>query len=403
MKTIQVLLVDDEKSVLESVSRALHTHQENIELVMTNLSKEAITLLASKQFDIMISDITMPDMDGYDLMRHVQQNHPEVIRVLFTGKPNLERTPQSLRCWHQFIAKPLKAKDIAQRILEMGRTRKFLNTPESLKIVASLEKVPNAPGTYLSLISKLNDPDTSLKEIAEIISNDVGVTAKLLQLVNSAYFGFSRKIKNLEEAVSYLGIETIKMLVLSIDFFSQYDSENLMWFSIDEINEHSLQVAFVAQQICHKISSVPDDAEIALTGGLLHDIGKIVLATNLPEKYAQVFQEHQSTGKPFWEIERRVIGVNHSRIGGYLLGIWGLPNEIVDVAGFHHEPLESDTPQSKSLAAVHLANGLVNCFNQNEENLFDYLNEEYLESVGLNEQLEHLKEFAMECWQEFHF
>jgi HD-like signal output (HDOD) protein len=207
------------------------------------------------------------------------------------------------------------------------------------------------------VVEKASRFNTSVEEIGAIIGLDIGMTAQVLKLTNSAFFGLSRQFSNAAEAVAYLGLDTIKSLVLSIHAFSQFDKAETGALKIEALWSHSLQVAGLAKRISKLEGQEPKAIEEAFTAGMLHDIGKLVLAVNLPNEYTEATHLAQS-GLELPLAEHKVFGANHADVGGYLIGLWGLPVPVVEAVALHHSPSRATPPIFSPLTSVHAANVL---------------------------------------------
>ena len=216
-----------------------------------------------------------------------------------------------------------------------------------------------------------------------MIAQDPGMTAKMLQLVNSAFFGMRQKLTDPTEAVMQLGLETVKSLVLGLHVFSQLETAKSADFSAEKLWHHSLATATTARRIAqlHRFRLHSGEQELAngatapqfaplecggkgtveesFTAGLLHDIGRLVLVANLPEQYLEACDRAKAEGMTLVEAERAVFGASHAEVGGYLLGLWGLPISLVEAAVFHHYPGKCQVKAFTPLTAVHVANVLV--------------------------------------------
>jgi hypothetical protein len=160
--------------------------------------------------------------------------------------------------------------------------------------------------------------------VGQLVERDVGMTAKILQIVNSAFFGLPRRVVNAQDAVALLGYDTLKALVLSSGIFSQFDARRMRCLNLDALWRHSTQAGVFARTIAvsEKLPRAAQDE--AFTAGMLHDIGKLVLAQNFPEEYAEVLAEAQAGKRPPAEIEQARFGASHAELGAYLLGLWGI-------------------------------------------------------------------------------
>jgi HD-like signal output (HDOD) protein len=227
-------------------------------------------------------------------------------------------------------------------------------------LIGRMETLPSAPTLFHKIVKELRDENTSLDDVGEIISSDIGMTAKLLKLVNSAFFGLKRQINNPAEAVTYLGLETIKALVLAVHAFDCFDGKDTGPLSLDKLWGHSLAVANWSRTIAREENSSASEIEETFTCGVLHDVGKLALSSNLPDLYRETLQLIAQQKFPLLEAEEKIFGANHADVGGYLLSLWGLPPRVVDPISFHHNPRQSAVGEMGPLAFVHAADAFVN-------------------------------------------
>jgi HD-like signal output (HDOD) protein len=209
----------------------------------------------------------------------------------------------------------------------------------------------------MQVVEKASRADTSIEEIGALVGRDIAMTAQVLKLANSAFFGLPRVLASAEEAVTYLGLETIKALVLSINSFSQYEKAETGPLKIESLWNHSTEVASSAKHISKLEGEDARAIDQAFTAGMLHDIGKLVLAVNLPAEYAEAMRLAQS-GIELPLAEHSVLGATHADVGGYLIGLWGLPVPVVEAVALHHTPCRTTQPGFNPLTSVHAANVL---------------------------------------------
>lgn len=212
------------------------------------------------------------------------------------------------------------------------------------------------PALYFEILRELESPGASLEQIGATIAQDPAMTLKILQLVNSAFFGMRRSLTNPAEAVVLLGLETVKSLVLTIHIFSEMDCRDDAKLQGEKILHHSVATASLAKQIAQFEHQDKVMVEACFTAGLLHDIGRLALVANLPDQYAKALAQSQTEMILLVDAERAVFGVSHAEIGGYLLGLSGLPVALVETAVLHHSPSASMERTFTALTAVHVAN-----------------------------------------------
>lgn len=237
--------------------------------------------------------------------------------------------------------------------------RELLPNSRLQELVSRMKSLPSLPSLFLEIMEALQATTVSLDNISRIIEKDMGMTAKILQLANSAFFGARRRVEELPRAIALLGFDTIKSLVFSLQIFSQCDPMILGNLSLQTLWDHSFTTGAYARLIAQTENQEPQVADAAFTAGLLHDCGKLVLATNLPEPYNETLTLAQDEGLPSLEAERETFGVTHAEVGAYLLGIWGLPDIIVETVASHHDPIRKEQTPFGPLTAVHIAEVLM--------------------------------------------
>lgn len=376
--TTRIMFVDDEPNILEGLRARLHRQRRSWDMVFVGSGHEALAHLEKSPVDVIVSDMRMPEMDGATLLRHVQEKYPSVVRIVLSGHSDLESSLRAVPVSHQFLGKPCEA-GVIEDVVERARSLQRLVGDDSIKrAIGGIRDLPALPRTYSRLVATVHDESTSLADVAHIINQDIAVCAKVLQLVNSAYFRISRTISKVEEAVAFLGLETIKQVVLASEVFG---SARVRAHPGTELTErHAMLVSNVAAHLLNQSKGPREDAAVA---GLLHDIGKLVLAVELPAQMAQVDQEMRAEQCPAHVAEQRILGVTHAEIGGYLLGLWGLPYPIIEAVANHHHPTRVPTSSFGILAAVHVADGLVNEVDQDEDpSAPPLLDDQFLERVG---------------------
>ena len=349
----RILFVDDETRILEGLRRMLRPQRHEWEMAFASGGEAALALLEASSFDVIVSDMRMPGIDGATLLSCVRERYPQMVRIVLSGHTELSTALRVVPVAHQFLAKPCDAEMLRVAIERACHLRALLNDESIRRTVTALGDLPSLPRTYEALTATLADPDTSLQKVARIIEQDVGISAKVLQLVNSAFFGVSHSITNIQSAVSYLGINTLKNLVLSVEIFRAFNPEkNLPRFSMEELQHHARLTAHIAARL-----PVPRHlADIAVVAGMLHDVGKLILAWKVSQHFEKVLAEAGETHCPVYKVEERWDGFSHAEIGAYLLGLWGLPYTVVEAVALHHGPTRVPHQSFDAISAVYIAN-----------------------------------------------
>ncbi|MBI5508985.1 MAG: HDOD domain-containing protein [Deltaproteobacteria bacterium] len=353
----RILFVDDEPQVLEGLRLRLHRQRSRWEMAFADGGKTALELLARAPVDVIVTDMRMPQVDGVALLKEVQRLYPRVVRIVLSGHAELQAALQAVPVAHQFLTKPSEPGTIENVIERACNLQTLVNDETVKRIVGQIDILPSLPKVYHQLLVALSTDAGSTAEVARILKQDMAIAAKTLQIVNSAFFRLSRSIVKIEEAVTYLGLNTIKHIVLAAEVFQNgHGRRPPAGLSLEELQDHAYLVGELAASF-FKDQRAKEDAFVA---GLLHDLGKLVLAMELPAAVEKVHAEMRSAGCSMHCAEERVLGVTHAEVGGYLLGIWGLPYPIIEAVANHHAPSRVDTKELGILAAVHLADGLAN-------------------------------------------
>jgi putative nucleotidyltransferase with HDIG domain len=385
----RVLFVDDEPIILELLKAALAMEADQWEASFAASGEEALQLLGGRTFEIVVSDMHMPGISGAQLLNEVMVKYPSTIRVILCGAADREQVLRCVGATHQFLTKPFQLKSLRATLNRFRSLRSRLPDAEILKQLPKRERLPSIPAVYLKILSALEDPECPAQRIGEIVATDPGLTAKILQMVNSAFFGFAREVSNAEEAVMLLGVSNIRALALTAHLFSSFKPVTSTEWSAEQVWNHSIRVGRIARRIAELEEADERFCEQTLTAGLLHDIGQLILAENLGIKYLDLHARARTEARPTAEVEREVLGVNHAEVGGYLLDLWGLPPALVEAVAFHHEPGKNTEPIFSPLTAVHAANALEQSVAEPGGEPLPLVDVDlrYLETLGLAEHL----------------
>jgi HD-like signal output (HDOD) protein len=389
----QILFVDDDPFVLKGFRRSVADFEEAWQVDFALSGQEALNKLAQQAFDAVVTDMQMPGMDGLQLLETVSQNNPGVMRFVLSGNASEAKTLQSTYLVHQMIAKPCDMEQVYTIVERACRLRDMLSDPKLLNIITGIKSLPSVPLIYNQLLKALQSEDVSPQIVANIISQDAAMTAKILQLVNSAFFGLADNISQPQRAVTLLGLNTVKALVLGIKVFSEFQTTTPSPISIDALWKHSMVVSNLAFNISRSLKLSLLEQENARVAGVLHDVGRLLLF-KIPGFFSQA--RFDKNGLITVESEYQILDTSHAEMGGYLLGLWGLPYPIVEAITFHHRP-GPYTPEKPNLVSVlYIANALADmCQFEKEPVYAAYLDLNYVEKKGLSP---HLDEWtAMTC------
>ncbi|MGC9949763.1 MAG: response regulator [Bryobacteraceae bacterium] len=355
----RVLFVDDEQKVLDGLQRMLYPMRNEWRMAFVTSGREALERLAQSEYDVLVTDLRMPEMSGLDLLAKVVSLYPQVVRMVLSGVADQEIAVRSATLAHQYLVKPCDAATLRATVGRAFSLRVMLDDPVLKQLISSLHSLPSVPSVYLRLMEVLQSFDVSPQDVAEVVGRDISMTAKVLQLVNSAFFGIRRQITDPIEAVIYLGPEMVRQLVLVASAFRAFQPKSAHLFSIERLQSHSLAVGGLARRVAQSLELSAVLVDFAFVGGLLHDVGKLLLACNYPDKYDETLRRASDEGIPHRIVEVRAFGTTHAEVGAYLLWLWALPDPITEVVLRHHEFPADPSGLSSPAFAVHAADALL--------------------------------------------
>jgi HD-like signal output (HDOD) protein/CheY-like chemotaxis protein len=386
-----LLFVDDESRVLQGLQRQLRNMRHEWDMNFSDGGRNALEFMASRPVDVLVSDMMMPEMDGAELLTEVSKRHPNTVRIVLSGHADREAVLRLVGPAHQYLSKPCDAEELRNAVASAFALRDLLSNERLKQLATRIKSLPTLPALYQQLTDELRKEDASMQQIGEIISHDIGMTAKILQLVNSAFFGLPQPISNPAEAVMYLGLSTVRALVLSLQVFSQFKNPPLPGFSLDALANHCWIAAVLARRIARAEGADMKMMDQCFLAGLLHDIGRIILADGLPEQYAKVWSDTRQRRLPIWQAEQAEFGATHADVGAYLLGLWALPNPIVEAVALQHCPSVCLAKEFSPLTAVHVASAFAHEKDGDAaESIF--IDMDYLTKLGLADRLAEWRE-----------
>lgn len=300
----------------------------------------------------------MPQMNGAQLLKEVMLRFPLAVRLVLSGHADSDLVAQCLGVAHQYISKPCDAEQLKSMIRNACLIGGGHVTLKVKQLLGSIDRLPSMPQVYLQLEKALASEATSSEELGDIIQTDMGMTAKILKIVNSAFFGLRRTVSSPHEAVVYLGTDTIKVLVLANSIFQSAEPLGTSCLNLNDLWRHSLTVAQGAKRIAELEKASREVREQTLVGGILQDVGILVLASNFPEAYDRAAAIALAEKLLIPTVEQEEFGVTHAEVGTYLLGLWGIPAPVLKIVGMHHRPQLIREPGFVPEVAVYAADVL---------------------------------------------
>ncbi len=393
----RILFVDDEQNVLDGIRRMLRPWRNAWDLEFVTSGEAALQACSEREFDVVVSDLRMPGMDGAQLLSQIRSRYPGVARIVLSGYSDAALSAKAVPVAYRVLAKPCDPVEFKETIERVCALQDVLCQPALRQVIGTIGELPSLSTTYLELSAAIGKDDTAVSTIAKIIEQDIGMSAKILQVVNSGFFGLSQRAGSVEQAVSYLGMNLIKTLALESETFRVFVPSAKIPISFwKKMQRHSQRTALIAgalpvtREIC----------EVTVVAALLHDAGTLMLASAMKDQFSLLLDEIKRKNCSQVEAEEALLGTSHAEIGAYLLGLWGIDSIAVEAIAHHHHPSRiSHTGMDCSLA-VYLSNLLAheidvhpNDPDGKDLNLPDRME---LETLGLLDQYAEFRSRAMQ-------
>ncbi|MBS2012970.1 MAG: HDOD domain-containing protein [Deltaproteobacteria bacterium] len=346
-----VLFVDDEPRVLEGLQALLRKHRKSWEMSFAAGGEEALARLAERPFDVVVTDLRMPRVDGMSVLQHLVERYPHTMRVVLSGECGKDSTLKFVPYAHLSLVKPCAQGELEDVLARGAFIKDLIDDPRIRQAVGAVRELPPLPRTFRELQAVLADPDAGLRAVADVVSGDIALSAKILKLTNSSFFGLGRNVKSVAEAVPLLGVEAVKCLTLTTSLFAPEKVPPRILALAESLHAHSMAVASLSAKL-----APPEHTREAFAAGILHDVGRMVMGVELPElepdDVTNIGRMQSAAGAP------RMIDAAHAHVGAYLLALWGLPLGVVGaVAGHHGDPRWRD--KSPVAGAVYAAEALL--------------------------------------------
>jgi putative nucleotidyltransferase with HDIG domain len=368
----RIVFVDDELNILQAMGRSFHGMRNEWNMEFLSSGAAALDSLSKAPADVIVSDMRMPGMDGWQLLAEVKKRYPQTVRLVLSGHADPSSVMRAVGTAQLYLAKPCESGSLKAAIVQTQMLRQLLSSDRLALLVGEVGMLPSAPTAFQEILACLQNPAASLTDAAQIIGRDVAMTANIMKLVNSAFFGSRRPITTIDRAVAYVGMDTLGALVLGHGVFQSGVATGIDGFSLEQLWQHTEQTAAAARAIALSENLSGARADEAFLAAVLHDVGKVVFATKaaaLPNETLDVVAQMEA---------------HHAEVGAYLLGLWGFPNSIVEAVAFHHTPNRASEKGFGLSGIVHVADRLVHLRSEHRSTSIDTgLQPGYLEGLGL--------------------
>lgn len=374
-----ILFVDDEKSILRSLKRAFL--DSDYQLYFADSGAMGLAALKAKKIDLVVSDMRMPQMDGYQFLSRVKKEYPEVVRLILSGFTQEETVYKALidGSAKMYVAKPWDNQKLKNLIRQLLEIREALQQQRLLDVVNTIDQLPTLPAIYHEIMG-LIDRNADFDKIVAVVEKDPAITAKVLQVANSAYFRSSTA--SLKRAAVFIGLMNLKDIVLGCSVLEALDCKGLGKFSIESLWEHFVRSNGLVHNLYERIHDEKVD-ETAGAAGLLYDVGLLVLLRYFPEQFKDIMAHcRQHADVSLVEAEEQVMGVTHAQLGAYVLSWWNLPHPIIEATLYHHDPLSDSVVNREFVSLIAIASRL--SLSVLDDNLVGDLDPRVLEAAGMS-------------------
>ncbi|MBU1107733.1 MAG: HDOD domain-containing protein [Candidatus Riflebacteria bacterium] len=354
----KLLFVDPDNNALDAYRRLIKAMRPAWSSSFAATGRDAMSVMRKLKPDVLVTELNMTVENGVDLLKTVQKFYPDVIRIVLSSEPDAqaETILNATQSAHRFLVKPCKGESLIAHVEQAAELRKIIFSEELRKIIGGIPYLPSLPQLYHELLKAMESPLISVAEIGDIIARDMSMTTRVLHLVNSAFFGLPRQVSNPHEAAVMLGLNVLKSLILYVKLFFAAPDSKIPGFSLDDMWAHSSLTARLSRDIAKGLGGNSHIQEDAFLAGMLHDVGKLLLLEHPKYLKSVMLRQANDDDLSFVDAEYKEFSASHAEIGGYLLGLWGLPDLVVEAVACHHRPSQISGEASPVLAATHLAN-----------------------------------------------
>lgn len=383
----RILFVDDEPKILTGLRRMLRSQRHEWEMEFAEGGVQALKVLETGPFDVVVSDARMPGMEGSELLEEVRCKYPDTVRIILSGQCSRDSVIQCVGVAHQFLSKPCDSEFLKAAITGVCARRDYVPDEAVRAAVSRVSSLPSQTEIHTALVDLTAAETTSLRSLTETIGADVAMSMKVVQLVSSGFFGSPQRVIDVHRAVELLGSETIRVLATLPGVFRPRQPDEFDEVLLCDVNEHCLAVAEAAKRVAESATGDHKVAAFACVAGMFHEVGPLIRPSGVPP-----YREPDDSK------DRNESGSSVSRdylAGAYLAALWGLPDEIVQTVANLHNPAESDDAAFTALTAVHVAHACLQGRRKHPDGLeISELDVEYLRRIHCADRLNEWQEIC---------
>jgi len=333
----RVLFVDDEDAILEALRAVLRPQRREWDMVFALGGPAGLQQVESSRFDVVVTDMRMPVIDGATLLSRVKQLQPQAVRLVLSGQTDPQTALKSVFTAHQFLAKPCDPERLRSVVKRCCDLNAVLSAEELRSLAGDVSLLPAAPTTYLAISKVLADPNSGISDVVRLVEREPTLCAKVLQVSNSAFFGLPRAVTSVTQAATYLGTLALRDLALAMETLSSANRSAVPPESYAAFQVNALAVGLLGRRWFDGDRRKADEAFVA---GMLRDMGHLLLAPR--QAQADVVEPEE-----------------HAALSGYLLGLWGIPHAVLEAVTFHEHPERVEHDSVEVLDIVNWADSVI--------------------------------------------
>lgn len=357
----------------------------------------ALKALNEGKFDVVVSDMRMPGMDGAEVMGHVRNLQPDSFRIILSGETDETQFVRTVGPAHQYLSKPCDGETLIETIETGMNLRLYVGNDPLRSMLGGVETLPMPNDVLFKVIEELDSECADARNVAAIIERDVGLTTQVLRFANSAFFSIPIEVTSPQQAVNVLGFDSIRAMVLSAGIFNVFSVSKSEENELRRLAQNSYAIGTLAQALAEAEGMDTAFARNALCAGCVSHIGTLLLRSYFSDIFKQSVEICEQGELTMHEAEHQLLGNAHGALGGYLLGLWGFNDYIIEAVAYHHEPRQAGHAVISPLTFVHVAQHLCAEMNKNRTQRLPShytLDEAYLEQTGLIPRLDAWREIA---------
>jgi HD-like signal output (HDOD) protein len=325
-----VLFVGVDQRTVDACRAELDRDEHAWDVVAAATGPDGFRYLTENSADVVVSDFVTPGLTDGQFLAQVRKRFPSVARVVLSDQRDIEHVDMVVNFAHQFVAAPCHAWELRDALLHATALRDAIVFETARDGLAGLSVLPTPPRAFLDVVTVIDNPNSDARHVAAAIERDVALSAKVLQLTNSSFFAPRSRITSLNQAVVLMGRDVLRsvMLLDTVGRCAVQDGPLRSW--LVEVNQRSWETAALARRLAR-----PSVAEDAFCAALLLECGQLAFAACRPELFAELLRQAKHDHRHLDELEYQAFGVSHSTVGGFLLSLWGFPEEVVNIVALH--------------------------------------------------------------------